>query len=653
MSRIHLSLLVIAILLQSRAFGDPPVASDEKPAVEAPTEKGVKEPAFGLHLAHRPAESRILTALATRDNFRYSKLSLSKLAEDIERRFDIEVQIDSRALNDVSIPESLEVSIDLHDVALVSALNAVLRFDKLRWAIWDESLWITTESEADQHLTVIIYDVADLGTADGDETSVDFESLTDLVTTTIAPHSWDTVGGPGSIAPFSCAGVSVLAVSQTWPVHLQIGKLLTNLRTVKKNGTSSKRAGPSEKTGKLSENSSEPLAREKGRDAQSKPAESAVSTALVQGNNQFAFDLYQKLREDRAEEADANLFFSPYSISTAIGMAYAGGQGKTAEEIAQVLHFDASPDELAREFSRLNNRVNPSTLTVDKLRLANRLWGDERLPIERPFLESIKQGYNGDLESVDFRRPAIVVARVNQWVSEQTEGMIQQILDAGSLNAEMPLVLVNAIYFHGKWKTPFSPDATRPGDFHGFKRRQSVPLMHAQIELNYCSDGSLQMIELPYRDSQMAMLVLLPREGRTQFAELEKQLAEKLDVLLSRLKQRQVSVTLPKFTVEQGFDLEQPLASLGMKRPFDQGLAEFGGITARPLWIAALVHQAKVEVDEQGTRAAAVTGGAFGGTVPRLTLFQADRPFVFMIRHQPTGQIVFLGRLMQPVEERD
>jgi hypothetical protein len=127
---------------------------------------------------------------------------LTKLAEEIERRFDIEVQIDSRALNEASIPETLELSIDLHDVALVSALNAALRFDKLTWGIWDESLWITTESEADQHLTVIIYNVADLGDTDGDETSVDFEVLTDAISTTVAPNSWDTVGGPGNCPIF-------------------------------------------------------------------------------------------------------------------------------------------------------------------------------------------------------------------------------------------------------------------------------------------------------------------------------------------------------------------------------------------------------------------------------------------------------------------
>jgi serpin B len=577
---------------------------------------------------------------------------LTKLAEEIERRFDIEVQIDSRALNEASIPETLELSIDLHDVALVSALNAALRFDKLTWGIWDESLWITTESEADQHLTVIIYNVADLGDTDGDETSVDFEVLTDAISTTVAPNSWDTVGGPGSIAPFSCSGISALVISQTWKVHLQIGNLLADLRKVKMKGRPSAPARPAEKTGRLTSKAEPMLGANDVKRRRSDVNQGEATEPLVQSNNRFAIDLYHRLRRD-GRGGDGNLFFSPYSISTAMGMAYAGSRGKTAEETAKALHFNQSPEALGNEFARLNNAVAPSTMKIDKFRSANRLWGDSRFSVEKPFVESIKQDYGGDLEVVDFNRPALVAAGVNEWVSKQTEGMIEHLLDEGSLNPGLPLVLINAVYFHGKWKSPFSRAATQASDFHGFERRYRIHMMHAQMDLNYASFGNLQMLELPYQDSQMSMLVLLPKQGRASFAELELQLPEMLDGLMSRLKKRDVMVSLPKFALQEQLRLEQTLAGLGIERAFDERLGDFSGITSQPLWIAALIHQAKVEVDEEGTRAAAVTGGAFGGSVARPTLFEADRPFVFMIRHRPTGQIVFLGRLTQPEEIRE
>ena len=365
---------------------------------------------------------------------------------------------------------------------------------------------------------------------------------------------------------------------------------------------------------------------------------------LVQGNNRFAFDLYGRLREQ-----SGNLFLSPYSISTALAMTYAGARGETAEQMAETLHFPLPPERLQGPFGDLSQQINgPGENRPYTLSVANALWGQEDDHFLPEFIRLLEAHYGAGLRQVDFRSTEQARRTINAWVEEQTEGKIKEILKPPYPSPDTSLVLTNAIYFKGDWSNPFPKNATRVEDFTaGEGQKVRVPLMHQTGRFKYHDGGTFEALELPYAGDALSMVVLLPKKT-DDLANLEGSLtAAKLD----GLRPRHVAVAMPRFKMEAGFELQDELSGMGMPVAFG-GKADFSGINGqRDLFISAVIHKAYVDVNEEGTEAAAATAVV----MPRLAIrpepvvsFRADHPFVFVIRDNRSGSILFLGRVMNP-----
>ena len=370
---------------------------------------------------------------------------------------------------------------------------------------------------------------------------------------------------------------------------------------------------------------------------------------VVRGNNQFAFDLYARLRDQ-----PGNIFLSPYSISTALAMTYAGARGETAEQMAGTLHFTASPERLHGAFRALVGQINgrgedrPYTLAV-----ANALWGQEGDPFRPEFLRLLAEDYGAGLRRVDFRSGEQARRVINEWAEGQTGGKIKDLLQPPHPTPDTSLVLTNAIYFKGDWAGPFPKGATKDEIFTVTEdKRIPVPMMRRVGRLGYLDGGGFQALALPYAGDALSMVVLLPKETGG-LAEFERSLtAEALSDWLAKLRPHRVDVALPKFKVEAGFELQKALSAMGMPVAFS-GDADFSGINGRrDLFISAVIHKAFVDVNEEGTEAAAATAvlmprSAAARPEPLMT-FRADHPFVFLIRDKPTGSILFLGRVTNP-----
>jgi serpin B len=377
----------------------------------------------------------------------------------------------------------------------------------------------------------------------------------------------------------------------------------------------------------------------------------AGPAAVVGGNSRFAFDLYAKLRQEKG-----NLFVSPYNISAALAMTYAGAKGETAEQMAKVLHFPDG-DKLHPSFGSLIHQINGGGNKKGyELATANALWGQQGYGFLPEYLQLVKQNYGGGLKDVDFIGATEEARKtINAWVERQTQDKIKELLHKGDVDPLTRLVLTNAIYFKGAWMQPFPKGATKDEPFYlAADRKLQTPLMHQTAHLGYAEGDGLQALELPYAGGDLSLLVLLPKE-KGGLAELEKKLTtEMVAGVVGRLRPREVQVALPRFKTTARFELRKVLSDMGMPRAFDDD-ADFSGMTGRrDLWISKVIHQAFVDVNEEGTEAAAATAVVMAtpGAVDSepAPVFRADHPFVFLIRDTRSGSILFLGRLADPKE---
>jgi serpin B len=376
---------------------------------------------------------------------------------------------------------------------------------------------------------------------------------------------------------------------------------------------------------------------------------------LVQGNNSFALDLYAQLRG-----GDGNRFLSPFSISSALAMTYAGAHGDTALEIAKTLHFTLPPDQLHPSFHRLITEIQSRNTTAAaqspdiQLFTANALWTQRGEPILGDYQKRIETDYQGGIFPVDFRL-ATETARqtINAWVEKQTKGKIEELLKPDHLDKSAVLVLTNAIYFKGLWESQFLKQHTVSDTFHASASQTvRVDMMHQTGRFRYLEEGAFQALELPYRGRAVSMVILLPK-AVDGLAQIEAACDEpRLEGWLAKLSSHRVQVGLPRFRLAEQIELNTTLSALGMPLAFDVGAADFSGMTGtRNVAISAVVHKAFVDVEETGTEAAAATGvvmkRAAAIALPPV-VFRADHPFLFLIRDNPSGSILFLGRLLRP-----
>jgi len=372
---------------------------------------------------------------------------------------------------------------------------------------------------------------------------------------------------------------------------------------------------------------------------------------VVEGNTAFALELYQKL-----SSTEGNLFLSPYSISTALAMTYAGARENTATQMAETLHFSLEQQQLHPAFAKLESHLNAVQKKGNiQLNVANSLWPQKDYPFLKEYLALIKEHYGVLITPVDYRTAREAACKlINGWVEEKTKNKIKNLIQPDVLDALTRLILVNAIYFKGNWASQFEENQTKNAPFRLLSGKTiQVPTMSQKQEFGYAEDQSLQILELPYIGNDLSMLVMLPKQA-DGIAELEKNLTvENLRKWTTSLRKREVSVFLPKFKMTTQFRLGEVLISMGMSEAFDMNKANFAGMDGNPNWlyIAAVIHKAFVDVNEEGTEAAAATAVEMKAlSAPPLT-FRADHPFIFLIRENLTGSILFLGRVIDPTKE--
>jgi serpin B len=373
---------------------------------------------------------------------------------------------------------------------------------------------------------------------------------------------------------------------------------------------------------------------------------------LVEGNSAFAFNLYQALKGE-----EGNFFYSPYSISLALAMTYAGARNETAEQMADTLQFMLEQDRLHPAFNWLDAELAKRGEAGEygegfRLNIVNAIWGQKDYEFLSDFLDILAENYGAGLRILDFiRETEKCRVTINDWVSDQTKGRIENLIPPGAIDEWTRLVLTNAIYFNAAWAHPFDEHMTADGPFHLLDGGQVTAPMMRQTELfDYAEGEGYQAVELPYDGWELSMVVLLPASGNFQAFEQGLQ-SQQVSDIISALQLSIVNLTMPKFEFHSAFSLGDTLPEMGMPVAFS-GDADFSGMDGnRDLCIQSVVHKAFVAVDEAGTEAAAATapaGGGAGGPIPGPVEVTMDRPFIFLIRDIQTGTIIFIGRVLNP-----
>ena len=379
---------------------------------------------------------------------------------------------------------------------------------------------------------------------------------------------------------------------------------------------------------------------------------------LVAGNTAFSLELYSVL-----SEGDGNLFYSPYSISLALAMAYGGARGATESQIAETLRFNLPQDRLHPAFNALD--LDLASRNMEKrderfeLNIANSVWGQQGHGFLDRYLDTLALNYGSRLRNVDFRRrPHDARQSINDWVSDETGGRIEDLIAPNAIDRFTRLVLANAVYFRAEWQRSFDERATSRGTFYAPEGTESKVEMMRQMEsFPYTRGDDYQAVELPYRGGDVSMIILLPDAG--EFIGFEISLdSDLVSSIAEGLESRRLRLTMPKFQLDASLGLVDTLGAMGMPDAFDEKKAEFQGMDGLSclagddecLSISDVVHQAHLSVDEAGTEAAAATAVMVGVTSAEpqepieLTI---DRPFVFLIRDRETGTILFLGRVVE------
>lgn len=366
-----------------------------------------------------------------------------------------------------------------------------------------------------------------------------------------------------------------------------------------------------------------------------------------QQNNRFALEFYAKVKDNNEHE---NVFFSPWSIFSAFAIVHEGSGGETSQEMEKVFGFEKDETKRRSSFSSIHEKLNQNDEQYD-LQIANALWIAEGFEPKKDYIDAAIRYYDSEVNNVDFASNQGVDA-INQWVKDKTEEKIEELLEPGSTDSFTRLVITNAVYFKGKWSNQFNENSTTDENFNvDAEKTVKVPMMRLfDKKFNYTSDENLEILEMPYEGGRLSMLILLPKEvGGIQLLE-EALSLEKLKDWKNGLSETYLTVFVPKFTLETTYQLNESLQRMGIPTAFDPNNADFSKITElEQLYIDSAIHKAFVEVNEEGTEAAAATGiGIRATSAP--PEFRANHPFIFLIQEKDTGIILFLGKMVNPEE---
>jgi serpin B len=387
---------------------------------------------------------------------------------------------------------------------------------------------------------------------------------------------------------------------------------------------------------------------------QPKPIDITDINNIVEANNQFALDYYSQLKE----KDDGNIFFSPFSISSALAITYEGARGETAEEIQTVFYFPADDNLRRTEYATVFDELNKEDKKY-KLSTANALWAQEDYQFLTEYLDTVEKYYGGKATNLDFvKDPEGSRVTINNWVEDQTNDKIRDLIPQGVIDELTRLILTNAIYFKGEWVKQFNEEETKEEDFriskNDYVEVQMMQRTDEEAKFNYAENDKLQILEMPYSGEELSMLILLPKNDDLTVIE-DLLSTQKLSEWEKDLENQRVDVYIPKFKFETKYFMANDLKTMGMPTAFQWPGADFSGMDGtKDLYIGEVIHQAFVEVNEEGTEAAAATAVIMVGSVsmeqetPEIPVFRADHPFIFLIQEKASGNILFMGRVVNP-----
>lgn len=597
-------------------------------------------------------------------------VELAHFLADVEWQIRVRILVSTASLKDAAIDQDTKVSLNVVDMPAGEVLDHVLGDLKLATVVRDNHLLVTTREVADQMMEVQVYDVTDLLMLQDASSNWYQESpdrLVDLLTSTIAPTTWDTIGGRGSIKAIGLPLCTVFVCSQSQDAHSDIEKLLAQLR---------KHEAQHRGTAAIPSPTIQDMLRRQAFDRETHGTNmpdlagtvavllpSPHRDTLVRQTNRFAWELYRQL----STNSDGNVFFSPTGAALCLGVLRTGAKQRTGEELDALLHFRVKSNDRA-EWALPEDQITPAFASLLESMQAQEATHGYELRVASSFLPPAGQNCLPAFEEVakqlgvefltsDKPDPATRKKVIDAWTAAATRGKRTDDLPLSSVADAPGGVLRNVVSFHGQWLEPFEADKTKPADFRAGAKRWRVPMMFHRESLRYLQADSVQIVEKPYQGGAISMIILLPRDEPAALTELEKRLdAATVEDWLPRMRSVAVQLYLPRFQFRQSYQLKKPLSDLGMPTAFDAEKANFDGIIAsRPqLYIEWFDQDALVEVDEQGTRAEAVTtagfgmGGPMSGPMP--IIFRADHPFLFLLRDVRTGAILFIGRYAVPTE---
>lgn len=372
---------------------------------------------------------------------------------------------------------------------------------------------------------------------------------------------------------------------------------------------------------------------------------------VTTANNQFAVDMYQQIN-GQPDQADDNVFFSPYSLSTAMAMLYAAAEGETKAQIQKTFYYP-SMDTLNPNSAALYNQFNKPNPDY-KLATVNDLWMEQGLTPTKSYVDTVQRYYGGQVTNLDFEsnpNPSRLI--INKKIAQHTNQLIPELLPKGSIKPITVAVLTNAIYFKGDWKVPFEVQSTTEQPFYNhIGTSPNIKMMQLQEHFGYSEDKQVQVVQLPYKGDDLSMLVILPKsKDKAAMQQLVRDLsADTIKQWSKDLVTQEVNVHLPKFRLEAGYQMKDLLTDMGMPRAFQKGAGFNLFDNSPPIKIDDVYHKAVVIVDEKGTEAAAATGIVTEATAASAPppVFKADHPFIFMIKDNKTDAILFLGQVNKP-----
>jgi serpin B len=607
-------------------------------------------------------EAKIRQALENKVDLEYSGRPLDQSLEDVARQLAIPLKFDTETLVDEGVALDQPVTLHLHGITGRSALRLLLAPIQLDWLIADEVLIVTTADYViRKSLETRVYDVADLVTVQSDKAAMatDLGSLVDLVTATIAPESWEDLQGSGSVRKLQSGGVHALVIIQTPMVHDLIALLLAELRSRRHPDIATILPGPAHQ---------ESRPRPKRSSAWAGPFVNSRADAVVRGNNLLAIDLYKQL----ASENDGNVLVSPISLTYCMALLYTGARGDTAAEIGSAMHFLVPQNDLLNAIGLLWPPVmmggmpgpgNPWWMVTagrgGQMHVLNFLWLQNGIKAHDAFSEGTSGRAPEEwLRHTDFSNAIETERNINEIVSQSTGKTIPKIVTTDNFADATRCLVTNANTFNGAWARPFSPRATAPSTFETGESRVDVAMLHMETDFcRYAASEGFEILKKPYADDDVSLVILLPARRPGSLAELETNLSEVnlvrwLAMGGSEYHTEFPEVFLPKFKLESGFPLRKAFEALGMKKAFQAAEADFSGLfEPGNLKLDDVFHRSVVEVDEgilRGSTAAHVRRHAGEKMPDQRPVFRADHPFIFLIRDNRTGCILFIGRLVDP-----